>query len=132
MQQSQAKQQRPYPSILIVDDDDAILSAQQRWMQRAFPGSRIIAAADPSSAIAALSSDEFDAVVTELEFRGTMQTGNDIVLWIRSQRPQLIHRVMFLTARPDLVPPNTQNVASKGSLSDLRAMRARLAALLPW
>lgn len=126
------RDQRPHPTILVIDDDIGIRTAQSRWMRSQFLGGRVLLADSPSAAIAVLATDPVDAVVTDLEFSGTNQLGTDVLAWVKKNRPNLEQFVLFLTGRPDLVPPNTPNVFAKGSIDDLRGMRATLCRLLPW
>lgn len=81
-------------SVLLVDDDNLILSAYARALSRSF---EVVMAADGREAIELLESGSTpDIVVTELAL--PLVDGQELFHWLERERPELAQSMIFVTA----------------------------------
>lgn len=88
-------------TLLIVDDNRAILSALNLLMNRYFD--RVITIATPNSIPSTLRSEQVDVVLLDMNFSATINTGNEGLYWleqIRQQSPDT--QVVVFTAFADI------------------------------
>lgn len=82
--------------ILLVEDQPDIRQKTTRFLLRAFPDAFVLHAATASQAIAVIASEAVDLVVSDFELEG-VETGGDLLAWVRRQRPALEDRFVFLS-----------------------------------
>lgn len=85
---------RPKARILVVDDEPALRSVQQRLLRKI--GHDVVLANNASDAVMALTHGHFDAVITDIRMPGQMD-GIALFEWIRTNRPALAERCLFIT-----------------------------------
>jgi DNA-binding response OmpR family regulator len=84
----------PTPSVLLVDDEDAVRSALKRFFSRR--GWTVVEAADGESARTLLdpsSGHSFDIVICDLSMPRV--SGRDLYRWLSRHRPDAIPRLVF-------------------------------------
>ena len=118
---------RPMKTILVVDDDSAVLEL----LGRALAGYRVRLALDPDEALhLAAGLPVLDLLVTD--FMMSSMTGDELVGWLRAARPSL--KVLILTGHSDLLDKeNPKWWASEAHLPkpvQLASLRAIVAVLI--
>ena len=81
------------PSLLVADDDPALLEAMAVVLEEA--GYTVFHVDGGKAAIAALEGREFDALVIDWHMHDT--GGADVFRWIETHKPELVPRVVFLS-----------------------------------
>ena len=87
------------PTILIVDDDEPTQRLLEVLMQRY--GFRTVVAANGAAAIDRLKERDFAAIILDLMM--PHEGGMTVISHLRVHKPELLHRVVVLTATPDAV-----------------------------
>jgi response regulator RpfG family c-di-GMP phosphodiesterase len=91
-------EERAAPTLLLVDDEERILSALRRSLRR--EGWRILATSDPAEALRWLESQPVGAVLSDHKMRG--MSGLELLEAAQRLQP---HAVRFLiTGWPDAIP----------------------------
>jgi PAS domain S-box-containing protein len=78
--------------VLLVDDEEAVLEFEREVLNGA--GAEVVCVMTGESAIAALASDEFDAVLVDSSMPGAL-SGTDVYKWIVEHRPGSKHRLIL-------------------------------------
>jgi CheY-like chemotaxis protein len=86
-------------SVLLLDDDAAIQRLVSTLLRRA--GYRVEVVGKGNEAIRALKSAEFSAIILDLMM--PHEGGMTVIRHLRETRPELLHRVIVLTATPEAV-----------------------------
>jgi DNA-binding NtrC family response regulator len=86
------------PALLLVDDEERILSALRRALRR--EGWRILATSDPAEALRWLETERFGAVVSDHKMRG--MSGIDLLEAARRLQPAAVR--FLITGWPDAIP----------------------------
>ncbi|MBA3671080.1 MAG: response regulator [Gemmatimonadaceae bacterium] len=81
------------PTLLYVDDEEAIGRAVGRWFERR--GYRVLLALDIAGAQRLLETSEPDALVIDIWLG--IESGFELLSWIEAQRPHLVPRVTLVT-----------------------------------
>ncbi len=82
--------------LLLVDDDPSVLRALDRQLSRRY---EVVTAGSAAEAYAILERDTFDAIVCDLEMPD--ENGLDLYLKLSRTRPELAHKIVFLTGHLD-------------------------------
>ncbi len=101
-------------SILVVDDEVEIVRILKRILES--KGYKVTTATDGQGALAAIERDNFDLVICDLKMPG--MDGRDLYEWLRRERPDMTHRVVF----------STGDVVSNDSWSFLQKVEGRFIA----
>lgn len=92
---------KPYRTILIVDDNTAILTALQYCLEGTFD--RILTQERPDDILKIMAQEEIDIVLLDMNFTLGVNSGSEGLLWLRTIRkrhPQM--PVVLLTAYADV------------------------------
>lgn len=85
------------PTILLVDDEEAIRMAMQRWLSRR--GWNVVTCADGQQALdlieAADAEDRYDVILCDLRMPGI--SGVHLHDWLRDNRPAMHQRLVLAT-----------------------------------
>ena len=98
---TQAKMMKNYGTILVVDDNPAILTAARICLGGVF--GKVITQASPESILATMNQENVDVVLLDMNFTLGVNSGQDGLLWLRS-----IHKmhpdvpVVLITAYADI------------------------------
>jgi len=96
-----------YNSILIVDDNRAILTALRYCLENTFE--HIITIDNPDNIIMRMSESAFDAVILDMNFSMGVNSGQEGLFWLRAiKKAHPLTPVILLTAYADV------NLAVKG------------------
>ncbi len=77
--------------VLLVDDDAPL----RRAVARVLSAFEVVHAGDGLEAVAALEHETYDVIVTDLEM--PRMTGDELVGWLATNRPDLVSRVVIVT-----------------------------------
>ena len=98
---TQAKMMKNYGTILVVDDNPAILTAARICLGGVFE--KVITLASPEGILATMNQENVDIVLLDMNFTLGVNSGQDGLLWLRS-----IHKlhpdvpVVLITAYADI------------------------------
>jgi response regulator RpfG family c-di-GMP phosphodiesterase len=98
------------PTLLLVDDEERILSALRRSLRR--EGWRLLATSDPAEALRWLEREPIDAVLSDHKMRG--MSGLELLEAAARLRPRAAR--FLITGWPDAIP------ADRLAALDLRAL----------
>lgn len=79
--------------VLAADDEPAVLSTWARYFTRL--GASVTTAADGAEALELIRAHDFDAVILDLKMPRV--TGWDVLLAVRSERPDLAGRIVMIS-----------------------------------
>jgi PAS domain S-box-containing protein len=79
-------------SVLLVDDEEPILEFEREVLSGA--GASVVTAHNGEVAIAKLKAGDFDVVLLDGKMPGSI-SGRDIYNWVKENRPELTHRIVF-------------------------------------
>ena len=91
-------EERAAPTLLLVDDEERILSALRRSLRR--EGWRILATSDPAEALRWLESQPVGAVLSDHKMRG--MSGLELLEAAQRLQPQAVR--FLITGWPDAIP----------------------------
>ena len=118
------------PRILYVDDDPGLARLVAKVLARDYDVVTTLSAADTLRLIA--NGERFDAILVDLHLTG--MTGEELVRQLDALRPDLAHRIAFVTgsADPDANAGLLQGHGSPhlGKPFEIEALRAFVAAIL--
>lgn len=108
--------------ILIIEDDPTIRSILTRMLAK---HNTVTAVANGRDAIAVLQQIAFDAVLSDYDLKDLV-TGEDILVWIRNNQPELAEKFIFHSSTPEaqdlnvpcLVKPSSHRVICQ-TIADL-------------
>lgn len=82
---------------LVIEDEPSVARSVARMLRRVFPGRTIIivGADTAADAIAALTLNRFDFVLSDYDLR--RGNGGDVLAWLRGAKPELVSRFVFQT-----------------------------------
>lgn len=107
-------------TILLIEDDPAVMTAHWRVLRRSFPLHAVVTSDSASRAIAVLSIDSGVAlIVSDYDLGREQSTGGDVLRWILVHRPALADRFVFLTGDLTRAKLMTSRVMMKGTPIDL-------------
>ena len=90
----------PVPHVLVVDDEPAVLRALTLSLKGRFAVTGVTSAAEAIDALA--GGQAFDAIVCDVNM--PEMDGRELYRTVRSRRPELTHRFVFVTG--DVALPN--------------------------
>jgi two-component system NtrC family sensor kinase len=79
--------------VLLVDDEPALRDAARRYLERS--GIATDVAADGQAALEALTTNRYDAIISDVRMPG--MDGHDFVTRLRRDRPELLRRLILST-----------------------------------
>ncbi|MFO7656944.1 MAG: sigma-54 dependent transcriptional regulator [Bacteroidales bacterium] len=88
-------------NLLIVDDNQSVLSSLELFLKRHF--NKVITLKSPNQIPFALTTDDIDAVLLDMNFTAGINTGNEGIFWLRKilkQDPSIV--VVMITAYGDV------------------------------
>jgi len=87
--------------ILIVDDNQSVLSALKLFLQ--FEFQKVVTLSSPGQIVSVLKSDSFDVVLLDMNFSSGVNTGNEGLFWLdQIKRIDADIEVVMFTAYGDV------------------------------
>lgn len=80
--------------LLVIEDEAAVMSFLRAALER--NGYRIVGASSGAEGLKLLESGSYMGVISDMRTPGGV-TGADVHAWIRANRPELAHRILFIT-----------------------------------
>jgi DNA-binding response OmpR family regulator len=80
--------------LLVIEDESAVMSFLRAALER--NGYQIVGAASGAEGLKLLESGRYMGVISDMRTPGGV-TGADVHAWIRANRPELLHRILFIT-----------------------------------
>ena len=80
--------------LLVIEDEGAVMSFLRAALER--NGYQIVAASSGAEGLKLLESGKYMGVISDMRTPGGV-TGADVHAWIRANRPELSHRILFIT-----------------------------------
>ncbi|HVH87036.1 MAG TPA: response regulator [Terriglobales bacterium] len=80
--------------LLVIEDEAAVMSFLRAALER--NGYRIVGASSGAEGLKLLESGSYMGVISDMRTPGGV-TGADVHAWIRANRPELSHRILFIT-----------------------------------
>ena len=97
----------PLP-LLVIEDEGAVMSFLRAALER--NGYQIVGASSGAEGLKLLESGSYMGVISDMRTPGGV-TGADVHAWIRANRPELLHRILFITG--DTVNQETMAILEK-------------------
>jgi len=94
--------------LLIIEDERAVMSFLRAALER--NGYTIVSASSGSEGLKMLETGSYMGVISDMRTPGGV-TGADVHAWIRAHRPELVHRILFITG--DTVNQETMAILEK-------------------
>src|SRR5438874_12875075 len=94
--------------LLIIEDESAVMSFLSVALDR--NGFEFVGASSGAVRLKLLESGKYMAVISDMRTHGGV-TGADVHAWIRANRPELLHRILFITG--DTVNQETMAILEK-------------------
>src|SRR3954466_16272098 len=94
--------------LLVIEDESAVMSFLRAALER--NGYQIVGAASGAEGLKLLETGSYMGVIYGMRTPGGV-TGADVHAWIRANRPELLHRILFITG--DTVNQETRGVLEK-------------------
>src|SRR5436305_9408737 len=94
--------------LLVIEDEGAVMSFLRAALER--NGYQIVAASSGAEGLKLLESGKYMGVISDMRTPGGV-TGADVHAWIRANRPELSHRILFITG--DTVNQETMAILEK-------------------
>ncbi|HET9744027.1 MAG TPA: response regulator [Terriglobales bacterium] len=95
----------PKLPLLVIEDEAAVMSFLRAALER--NGYQIIGAASGAEGLKLLEHGTYMGVISDMRTPGGV-TGADVHAWIRHHRPELSHRILFITG--DTVNQETMTI----------------------
>jgi two-component system NtrC family sensor kinase len=80
--------------LLVIEDEPAVMSFLRAALER--NGYEIVAASSGAEGLKLLEKGKYMGVISDMRTPGGI-TGADVHAWIRAHRPELSHRILFIT-----------------------------------
>jgi DNA-binding response OmpR family regulator len=80
--------------LLVIEDESAVMSFLRAALER--NGYEIVAATSGAEGLKLLEKGKYMGVISDMRTPGGV-TGADVHAWIRAHRPELSHRILFIT-----------------------------------
>lgn len=96
------------PPLLIIEDERAVMSFLRAALER--NGYETVSAASGAEGLKLLENGTYMGVISDMRTPGGV-TGADVHAWIRVNRPELQHRILFITG--DTVNQETMAILEK-------------------
>lgn len=80
--------------LLVIEDESAVMSFLRAALER--NGYEIVAASSGAEGLKLLEKGKYIGVISDMRTPGGV-TGADVHAWIRAHRPELSHRILFIT-----------------------------------
>jgi DNA-binding NtrC family response regulator len=97
-------------TVLFVDDEESLRRATRAALAR--HGHTVYTAESVAEAIHCLQLYHIDGIFVDV-WLGS-ESGFDLLSWLQNHRPQLAHRVVFITGDVDLATSDARNVRALG------------------
>jgi len=94
--------------LLVIEDESAVMSFLRAALER--NGYHIVGAASGAEGLKLLETGRYIGVISDMRTPGGV-TGADVHAWIRANRPELLHRILFITG--DTVNQETMAILEK-------------------
>jgi DNA-binding response OmpR family regulator len=94
--------------LLVIEDESAVMSFLRAALER--NGYRIVGASSGAEGLKLLADGSYRAVISDMRTQGGIN-GADVHAWIRTHRPELLHRMLFITG--DTVNQETMAILEK-------------------
>jgi DNA-binding response OmpR family regulator len=94
--------------LLVIEDESAVMSFLRAALER--NGYRIVGASSGAEGLKLLEDGSYGAVISDMRTPGGIN-GADVHTWIRTHRPELSHRMLFITG--DTVNQETMAILEK-------------------
>lgn len=94
--------------LLIIEDERAVMSFLRAALER--NGYETVSAASGAEGLKLLENGTYMGVISDMRTPGGV-TGADVHAWIRANRPELLHRILFITG--DTVNQETMAILEK-------------------
>jgi DNA-binding response OmpR family regulator len=94
--------------LLVIEDESAVMSFLRAALER--NGYRIVGAASGAEGLKLLEDGTYGAVISDMRTPGGI-SGADVHAWIRTHRPELSRRMLFITG--DTVNQETMAILEK-------------------
>jgi DNA-binding response OmpR family regulator len=94
--------------LLVIEDESAVMSFLRAALER--NGYRIVGASSGAEGLKLLENGAYGGVISDMRTPGGI-TGADVHAWIRTHRPELLHRMLFITG--DTVNQETMAILEK-------------------
>jgi DNA-binding response OmpR family regulator len=94
--------------LLVIEDESAVMSFLRAALER--NGYQIVGASSGAEGLKLLESGSYMGVISDMRTPGGV-TGADVHAWIRANRPELLHRILFITG--DTVNQETMAILEK-------------------
>jgi DNA-binding response OmpR family regulator len=91
--------------LLVIEDEAAVMSFLRAALERS--GYSIVSAASGAEGLKLLECGNYMGVISDMRTPGGV-TGADVHSWIRTNRPELSHRILFITG--DTVNQETMSI----------------------
>ena len=91
--------------LLVIEDEAAVMSFLRAALER--HGYLIVGASSGAEGLKLLESGRYMGVISDMRTPGGV-TGADVHAWIRANRPELSHRILFITG--DTVNQETMTI----------------------
>jgi DNA-binding response OmpR family regulator len=94
--------------LLIIEDESAVMSFLRAALER--NGYQTVSASSGAEGLKLLENGSYMGVISDMRTPGGV-TGADVHAWIRANRPELLHRILFITG--DTVNQDTMTILEK-------------------
>jgi len=94
--------------LLVIEDESAVMSFLRAALER--NGYHTVGAASGAEGLKLLENGTYMGVISDMRTPGGV-TGADVHAWIRAHRPELLHRILFITG--DTVNQETMAILEK-------------------
>jgi DNA-binding response OmpR family regulator len=94
--------------LLVIEDESAVMSFLRAALER--NGYEIVAAASGAEGLRLLQTGTYSGVISDMRTPGGI-SGADVHAWIGAHRPELLHRILFITG--DTVNQETMEILEK-------------------
>src|SRR5437588_1833586 len=94
--------------LLVIEDESAVMSFLRAALER--NGYRMVGASSGAEGLKLLEDGAYGAVISDMRTPGGV-SGADVHAWIHTHRPELSHRILFITG--DTVNQETMAILQK-------------------
>lgn len=94
--------------LLVIEDESAVMSFLRAALER--NGYQIVGATSGAEGLKLLEHGNYMGVISDMRTPGGV-TGADVHEWVRTNRPELLHRILFITG--DTVNQETMAILEK-------------------
>lgn len=94
--------------LLVIEDESAVMSFLRAALER--NGYQIVGATSGAEGLKLLEHGNYMGVISDMRTPGGV-TGADVHEWVRLNRPELLHRILFITG--DTVNQETMAILEK-------------------